>query len=790
MYLPDSVVICGGYSPGDNIVGSPNTYTFGSNGTNPMWAQVASAPSGRMATRANHNLVTLPTGEVLVTGGLSQNPSHTIGDTIYAIKRPQIWNPGNRVWTPTTQFAEEPAYRDYHSTAVLLPDARILCAGGEDEFGGGGSNRCKYNTTIYEPYYLFDRNNPDSLAVRPVIDAAPKRVGWTQRMTVLCPDAGSVSKVCLIRPGAVTHAFNQNQRFLPLTVFQSTTVSPPRLFVTFPADGKNAPPGDYMLFVVSADSVPSIASWVRLGGTLYMDAVDNIRPYKITDLTGCPHYGQGTADLMWTAPSDDSTQTVSGPCTAYDIRYSSTHITSSTNWNNLSSVSGPIPGTAGSSELLTFTMPSPAGLYYFRMKAKDDNGHWSDMSNETYIDNGGFADCTGGGDGMFAGGGEGGGGSLVGGQGTVSLGSESSGPMENSVLNGASVGSAARDVYRLRGLAVSAEGKCSARVREGDGHAASVDAVRLVTVDHSDGVTAYPLGSSFALGTVQSASRVATPDGTDLTASLAGGNAAALSFDDTLIVDLGDGAGARPLVVEASGDGAIDVLVNDTQSGWRAVGRTYPRTGFDSQALSPPGGDEVRLVCAGSTRVRSIGSLSLVSESPILGTSSMVSANETHLGDVHTETATLDSSSTVLVGPDTLSLVYSVEPVGSGLTRDYFLLVNATLLNPKSLEPLSMRHGEMDAPVRFALRQNQPNPFHSGTTIGFDLPIGQVVQLEIFDAQGRLVRQLVNRFIPAGYQSAFWDKRDSGGNTVSPGVFFYRLRSDVYRDRKKMVLLP
>lgn len=126
------------------------------------------------------------------------------------------------------------------------------------------------------------------------------------------------------------------------------------------------------------------------------------------------------------------------------------------------------------------------------------------------------------------------------------------------------------------------------------------------------------------------------------------------------------------------------------------------------------------------------------------------------------------------------------------MVRDLFLCVDATpwLANQTPTATLGGISRELSAPARFALWQNQPNPFRAGTTIRFDLPVGQVVHLEVFDAQGRLVRELVNRYMPAGYQSAYWDNRDASGGAVRPGVFFYRLRTDVFRDRKKMVLLP
>lgn len=143
-----------------------------------------------------------------------------------------------------------------------------------------------------------------------------------------------------------------------------------------------------------------------------------------------------------------------------------------------------------------------------------------------------------------------------------------------------------------------------------------------------------------------------------------------------------------------------------------------------------------------------------------------------------------------MFGPDTLNLQFSVTPPSTGFVRDGFLTVEATPLLAGQAGSTSLRRAEVSLPVQFALHQNQPNPFRAGTMIRFDLPQGQLVRLDIFDAQGRRVRQLLNRFIPAGYQNVGWDHRDGAGMAVHPGVFFYRIQTSSFRDRKKMVLLP
>src|SRR5262249_35707804 len=92
-------------------------------------------------------------------------------------------------------------------------------------------------------------------------------------------------------------------------------------------------------------------------------------------------------------------------------------------------------------------------------------------------------------------------------------------------------------------------------------------------------------------------------------------------------------------------------------------------------------------------------------------------------------------------------------------------------------------------PVTFALHQNQPNPFMARTTIHFHLPVGEIVKIEAFDASGRHVETIANRFFAAGYQSVVWSPAAAPGRG-GPGVYFYRIQAGPFHARMKAVLLP
>ena len=94
------------------------------------------------------------------------------------------------------------------------------------------------------------------------------------------------------------------------------------------------------------------------------------------------------------------------------------------------------------------------------------------------------------------------------------------------------------------------------------------------------------------------------------------------------------------------------------------------------------------------------------------------------------------------------------------------------------------------APAQLTLMQNSPNPFNPKTSIRFGLPTAEKVSLQIFDASGRLVRDLLHeRQMGAGFHDLTWDGREDSGNQASSGIYFYRLSAGTKRLSAKMTLL-
>ena len=239
MYRPGKVLIVGGSEPAS---GPPtNTAEVIDLGQAvPAWQYTESMAQSRRQL----NATLLPDGRVLATGGTA---SSGFTDPAGGVHAAEVWDPDSGNWTT---WASNRVTRVYHSATLLLPDARILHAGCGDN---GGSLPRELNAEIFSPPYLFR-------GARPSITIEPGAVGYGQQFFVATPDAGRVVRATLVRPSSVTHSFDQNQRFVELSLVRVAG----GLELTAPANGNLAPPGNYMLFIVNSMGVPSVSRIVRL----------------------------------------------------------------------------------------------------------------------------------------------------------------------------------------------------------------------------------------------------------------------------------------------------------------------------------------------------------------------------------------------------------------------------------------------------------------------------------------------------------------------------------------------
>ena len=244
MYRPGKVLVAGTPGGPGTAAQTASTAAYTIDMTSGSGARV---PTGSMALpRAWLNLTNLPDGNVLATGGKSNHDlSNAAGQALAA----EEWSPATGRWTT---LASGSVSRFYHSVAVLLPDGRVLVGGG---WGGAGGVDARQRTyEIYSPPYLFK-------GARPSIWSGPGSAGYGTAFTIGTPDAARIGSVAITAPAAVTHNFDENSRFVPLNF----SVVPGGLQIAAPPNANWAPPGPYLLWIVDANGVPSVARWITFG---------------------------------------------------------------------------------------------------------------------------------------------------------------------------------------------------------------------------------------------------------------------------------------------------------------------------------------------------------------------------------------------------------------------------------------------------------------------------------------------------------------------------------------------
>ena len=257
MYEPGKILRAGG---GDPAIA--RTAIIDMNQSSPKWVET----SPMAYPRRRMNLVLLADGEVLAVGGTAEADEED-----RAVLPAEIWNPETQTWRTVSAMTEA---RMYHSSAVLLPDGRVLSAGGE----AAGRLRAQ----IYSPPYL-------SAGPRPTVTSAPEKAAFGSTISIGSPDAAGITTVALIRLNADTHAWDQNQRYVPLAFSRSGTT----LNATAPATGNVAPPGVYQLVVENGSGIPSAARMITIDSASAL--VPGSVAGTVTDQNGAPIPGATVA---------------------------------------------------------------------------------------------------------------------------------------------------------------------------------------------------------------------------------------------------------------------------------------------------------------------------------------------------------------------------------------------------------------------------------------------------------------------------------------------------------------
>jgi len=270
------LVMTGGAKSGDETLSSNSALFANLYADPPTWT-----PAQPMNfTRQCHTLVALPTRDVIAFGGTDRFGPNGKPYLQEALPRsaPELWNPfatdrATRPWKlltlPTRQIP-----RGYHSTALLMPDARIMTAGGEPEGAAAGTGyEWQEVPQIFSPPY---GGRADWITRRPTLSGVPASIGYGDTFDVtITPNATSnepIERLVMISPGAVTHAFNERQEVYELDFVH---LAGNTYRVTAPAATRLATPGYYMVFAVDATDdgtagetrikgIPSVCQWLQV----------------------------------------------------------------------------------------------------------------------------------------------------------------------------------------------------------------------------------------------------------------------------------------------------------------------------------------------------------------------------------------------------------------------------------------------------------------------------------------------------------------------------------------------
>ena len=244
MYDVKRILKVGGAPAYEQVNAVTSAYTININ------SGVAVAQTGSLTyARAFHNSVALPDGRVFTAGG--QTFPIPFSDQL-SILAGEIWTPASGTFTTV---AAENVPRNYHSMALLLPDARVLVGGGG--LCGGTCDNNHPDFEYYSPSYLFNPNGTP--ATRPAITSAPTSA--TYNTTVSVTTSAAVASFVYVRMGSATHTVNNDQRRIPTTI---TTSAGNNYTIRTPSDSGVANPGFYYLFALDAAGVPSTAAIIRI----------------------------------------------------------------------------------------------------------------------------------------------------------------------------------------------------------------------------------------------------------------------------------------------------------------------------------------------------------------------------------------------------------------------------------------------------------------------------------------------------------------------------------------------
>ncbi|WP_326661891.1 galactose oxidase-like domain-containing protein [Streptomyces sp. NBC_00385] len=191
----------------------------------------------------------LPDDSLLVTGGSNDYRGRGGSDVLQA----RLYD----AKSDTYQRVADPAVgRNYHSGSVLLPDGRVMIFGSDSLYSDKANTRpgvFEQRIEIYTPPYLYRDSRPE-------LTAGPKKIERGKTAVFTTNQASSIKSAKLMRPSAVTHVTDTDQRSVALDLKQKDG----EISVTVPGNRALVPSGWYMLFVTDDKGTPSEGTWVEV----------------------------------------------------------------------------------------------------------------------------------------------------------------------------------------------------------------------------------------------------------------------------------------------------------------------------------------------------------------------------------------------------------------------------------------------------------------------------------------------------------------------------------------------
>ncbi|MDG4859990.1 kelch motif-containing protein [Streptomyces sp. T-3] len=198
------------------------------------------------------NSVIMPDDSVFTSGGSTDYRGRGASNILQA----QFYDPKQNAFRDA---AEPRVGRNYHSEALLLPDGRVATFGSDSLYGDKDNTKLgkfEQRMEVFTPPYLHKAKDADRLA----LGEGPEELDQQGRATFKMAHPERVAKARLMRPSAVTHTTDVEQRSLDLAL----TKGKDSITIDAPTDRTLVPPGWYMVFVSDAEGIPSEAKWVQV----------------------------------------------------------------------------------------------------------------------------------------------------------------------------------------------------------------------------------------------------------------------------------------------------------------------------------------------------------------------------------------------------------------------------------------------------------------------------------------------------------------------------------------------